>query len=473
MGTGDDRHRDGRDCAFAWWWYAGNAAAVILLVMAPVWLKAALHRFHNYDLGIFAQALHAIRPDDLNPFLPALNRPVFSDHFDPILLLFAPLARFLEPVYAALTVEHALVILSPLPIVLLCRRDARHLPYACFAVTYLLFNRGTVSALNFPVHPTTWAACFLVAVAAATAARRHGLLVLAAIGLMACKEEFPFVVAAAGVCLVWRGDVRVGVALAVLALVWCAVAFGLRPLLVGDTHDYASRVLAPVLTDPAGTLRARLLDLKGMKRLLYCALPLVPLVAWQLKNRVAPDGVLLSGLVPMLAIRFLDGAWAFHYMAPVVALAAAALWRRDRPALPPRYAAAAVAITVVAVIHPLAKSVSAYGTAGELGGMRMASIEAARSHLLGQPHGKVVAGGNLTPLLARRPDVFQIGGVQPPRGYRFLFTEKPPGGDPWPLKHPDVQRLVDAWRNRPSTVILRDDAFVFLARDDAPVPGIR
>ena len=465
MRTDEDISRRDDTAVFAWWWYVGNILAVLFPVLVPVWLKTALDRFHNYDLGIFAQALRTIRINDLNPFLPALSLPIFNDHFDPILILFAPLARILEPAYAALTVEHLLVILSPLPILLLCGKNPRHTYFVCFGTTYLLFNRGAISALSFPVHPTTWASFFIVVLAMAAVARRHWLLMFASVCLMACKEEFPFAVAIIGLGLMWRRDFRIGTTLLVLAFAWCAVAFGLRPMLAGTTHDYAGRVLTPVLTDPFTTLHGRFGRLGETKRLLQCCLPLVPVFVWVVKRRVSPNWLLLSAALPLLAIRFLDGAWGFHYMAPVAALLVAAIWRMDQPGLPLRYAVAGVLITILTSISPIVKTVSVYGAARQLSGGRMAAIEDVRERLLRAPDGRALVGGNLTPLLAERPDVFQIGGVQPTQEYRFLFTEKPPEGDPWPLKYSDVQKIIDDWRNRSSSVVLRDDAFVFFAEN--------
>jgi len=462
--TDDDRERPAQRSAWAWWWYLGNGAALVTLVLVPVWIKTALHQFHNYDLGIMAQALHRIRSGNLNPFLPGLNLPLFNDHFDPIVVLFAPLSRLLEPAYAALTVEHVLILLSPLPVILLCRKQADQLWFACFATSYLLFNRGIVSALSYPVHPTTWAALFAVILAAAVAARRFALATLAAVLLMGCKEEFPFVVALLGLCLLLRKERKAGSAMLILACAWCIAAFALRPMLVGETHDYAGRVLRPILTHPIETLGRRLREGEGIRRFVLCILPLLPLALWLRKSRSSPDWTILAAVTPLLAIRFLDGAWKFHYMAPVAALILFTFWRREEArALPRRYAIAAAVIAIFTSIGPLAETVSVYASAPELRGPHRAALDEAMTILRRNPGGKALVEGNLTPLLAARPDVFQIGGPQPLQDYRFLMAEKPPAGDPWPLKPSDILRLIETWRQDSSLRILRDDAFVFLA----------
>ena len=432
-------------------------------MLAPVWIKTALHGFHNYDLGIFAQALRSIQPGDLNPFLPAFSLRVFNDHFDPILILFAPLARLLEPAYAALTIEHALILLSPLPILLLCRKDRDQWPFACLATTYLLFNRGILSALAFPVHPTTWAAFFFVATAATLVRGRLGWLALAATLLMACKEEFPFPVGLIGLALLARKELRAGAVLLVLASAWSCVAFGIRPWLMGDTHNYASRVLGPLFSAPLGTLGRRMIELNRMERLAACLLPLLPVAFWRLRSRGSFNWPLVAALAPLLAIRFLDGAWKFHYMAPVAAALVLSCWTRSGKALPWRYSLAGVAMTLLFSAGALKKDVAAYGSLRELGGARMAALDAARSRLLSQRDGKALVEGNLTPLLASRPGVYQIGGVQPAQDYRFVLAEKPPDGDPWPLKHSDVEALIAQWRGEARWTVLRDDDHLFLA----------
>ena len=452
-----------RPAAIAWTWYAGNAALLALLGLVPVWIRTALHLYHNYDLGIFAQALHSIRPGDLNPFLPALDLRLFCDHFDPILVLVAPLGWLLEPAFAALAVEHALVLLAPLPILLLCRKNPEDTPFACLATTYLLFNRGILSALAFPVHPTTWAAFFVVAVGVCAIARRWAWLALAAILLMACKEEFPFAVLMLGLALGGQRRFRIAAVLVGLAAGWLILAFGVRPWLLGATHGYASRVLSPLLADPVATVWERLRGLGEAKRLFQCLVPLLPAGLWLGWRRTPLHWPILVAALPLLAIRFLDGAWRFHYLAPVAPLFLLALWRPKATRLPWGCAVLGILITFLSSGNPLRKGVSAYAAIPELRGARRMAIEQARAHLLDRPEGRALVEGNLVPLLARRADVFQIGGVQPAQPYRFFLAEKPPCGDPWPLAHSDIERITDEWRTDARATVLQDDAHVFLA----------
>jgi uncharacterized membrane protein len=449
-----------------WKWYCGNVALLIMLGIAPVWIKTALHQYHNYDLGIFAQALHAIRPGNLNPFIPALNIRLFCDHFDPILILVSPLAKGLEPAYAALLVEHVLILLMPLPVVLACRRNRKTTPFVCFAITYLLFNRGIMSAIAFPVHPTTWASFFMVALGVCVNKQRWGWVLPASILLMACKEEFPFVILMIGIGLTCQKHFTIGMGLMALASFWMGVAFGIRPWLLDHTHGYASRVLSPLLHAPAITIWERLRNIGEAKRLLQSLLPLIPAAYWLLKQRSRPNWIMVIAAVPLLAIRFLDGAWTFHYLAPVAPLLLLAAWRPNvLSTLPWRYAALGIVIAALSASGPVSKAVAVYANINALNSDRLSSIAAARAHLLLNAHGGALVEGNLLPLLARRDNVFQIGGVQPNQAYRFFLAEKPPMGDPWPMSHSDIDRLITEWRSDATVRVLRDDAHIFFAED--------
>ncbi|HET7904764.1 MAG TPA: DUF2079 domain-containing protein [Candidatus Eisenbacteria bacterium] len=449
-------------------WYGAHAGLLAAVILVPVWLRAALHRYHNSDLGYFAQALRSIRWDDLNPYLPARDLRLFGDHFDPILLLLAPLARLMEPVHAALAIEHAFALLAPLPILAVARRNPALAGFGYAATSYLLFNRAILLAIGFPVHPTAWAATFIIALAAGLMLRKTWLQVSAALWLMACKEEFPFAVGALGVGLLFRRDQRrPGTILLALALAWGIAAFALRPVLVGATADHAARILGPLRTEPLETIVARLRSLHYVKPLLQCLIPLSPVILWRIRRRLPPAWPFLLALAPLLGIRLVGDAWGLHYMPPVAALLAAALLGPDLAGFPRKYAFAVGALALLVSMGPITKGFAEYRSFGELASPRMAAIADARRLLLAEPGGAALIHGNLGPTLSSRPNVFAIGGWQeasaPPIRYRFFLAETPPHGNPWPRTHADVSALIAAWRADSAVKVLRDDSLVFFA----------
>jgi len=444
-----------------WRWYAANILLLIAVVLIPVWLKAADALYHNYDLGIFAQALHRFSFADPNPFLGALNLRVFNDHFDPIFIPFAPLAHLLPPDFAALLTEHVLVLLA--------RTGRIPASLAFMAVPFLFFNRGMLSALDYPVHPTTWAATFTILFAGSLLTRRRSRILLAAVLLMACKEEYPFAVALAGMVLLVGPQRKTGIALILAALVWLALAFGVRPWLIGPTQPYAARILDPFLADPAGLIWNRLGDLKTFKRLSSMLLPLLPLLVWQLRSRRDWNWPLLAALLPLAAIRFIDQAWKFHYLAPIGAFAFAVfLTGKETRPMPRWIAILSLALLAGFAFNPAKKLAAVYGdwlAPSETQTARRAALAEARDILLADPAGGLRVEGNLFPRFAAMPASFQIGGVQrhERQTFRWVLAEKPPAGDPWPLSNAELTAFIDSCRRTPGARIRRDDAILFFA----------
>jgi uncharacterized membrane protein len=446
-----------------WWCYGISAVALSLFCLIPVWINTALHKYHNYDLGIFSQAVYHIGISNLNPFIPALNIPLFSDHFDPILVLVSPAARIMEPAYALLTIEHLFILLTPLPFVLAYRKDPYMQPLLIFAVVYILFNRGLLSAVAYPVHPTTWAGFFIVWVGTSVKRKQWGLLFLFSILLMACKEEFPFPVLMVGVYLAWKRHYKIAAGIGLLAVAWLGVALFVRPMLLEHTNDYASRVLAPLFSSPFSTIWDRICEIDAAKNLFRSILPLIPIIYWSIKNKSPINWCMLLMALPLLAIRFLDASWGFHYLAPVTPLLLMAFAVDAQSKMSWKVVLVSIFITFLAGSGPILRSLAAYGGIDDLCGERRNSIEDARRHLLENPEGRALVHGNLTPLLARRGDVFQFGGVQPAQMYRYYLFEIPPSGDPWPLSHADVERSITEWRSNTNLTILKDNRHVFFA----------
>ncbi|MFN7684635.1 MAG: hypothetical protein ACK5QT_04395 [Oligoflexia bacterium] len=81
-----------------------------ILVATPVLLNWLRFCYNNFDLGIYSQALANISFADLNPWLSVRQIRIFNDHFDPVLVFFAPFARLIEPSLAAILIELAFVL---------------------------------------------------------------------------------------------------------------------------------------------------------------------------------------------------------------------------------------------------------------------------------------------------------------------------------------------------------------------------
>ncbi len=455
----------------------GAAAAVLIgTILIPVWLRLNWHGFHNFDLGIYAQALFRLSLDDLNPWLTLRDLRVFNDHFDPVLFAVAPFAKIVHPARVALGAEHLLT-LGVIPLLLLMYRSGKiNRWFGVAAAFYLLLNRGMLSALFYPVHPTTWAALGFVALGASILADRSWSTFAALTYLFMCKEEFLFVGIVVGLGLIARRRRAFGTAVCVWSSIWLAAVFLLRPTLMGPVIDHGGRVLDPFLAEPMTALVCALENI-ALKRVLQCILPLLPLAYWLVRERKSGNWVLALALMPMLAIRLLTGSWEHHYMAPVCACMLMSCVPRQGLHLPRSVALAVVALTLLAASGPMTK-----GVCGYVGGAsdtfyspqphRLAAVRSATELLLTEDRGKALVEGNLIPLLVTRPFLYQLAGSQDVSNhdYRWVLVEKPPFGDSWPLNHRRVEELITEWRSQPGVRVVVDDEFVFLAEGNGLKP---
>ena len=93
---------------------AVSLCVFLLLVWLPVESALNAYCFNNYDLGIYAQALKLISFENINPYLSTRDVRIFNDHFDPVLLIFAPFAELVPPALLAIRVEMVCVFIASL-----------------------------------------------------------------------------------------------------------------------------------------------------------------------------------------------------------------------------------------------------------------------------------------------------------------------------------------------------------------------
>ncbi|MBI5493473.1 MAG: DUF2079 domain-containing protein [Deltaproteobacteria bacterium] len=440
----------------------------LLLSAIPLWLRLDLSAC-SLDLAIYAQAMHRMARGEWNPFLSVRHVYAFGDHVDPVVLLGAPLTWVLPPAAAAILVEVSWVAAAPLPVLWLWRTGRIHGAAGVFAVGFLYFSPATNLATFNPVHPTTWAIFPMACLGAALVAGRVPLAVGLAVFLFTFREEFPFAGVTLAAALAWRRHGRAAAVLLVVSLAWAAVAFVVRPAMM-PTEQYGGRILGRLL-DPAAVLADYTRGTYQLRQMLRLAVPLAPLAVWMWRRRLVPDPVLVAPLLPLLAIRALRPAWDGHYMPVVIAgLLLAALSAMRNRARPPAWVfaltTACCLVTNGDVLEANARSYLTGTRRYPRDPGRLASLARAREYLLQHDDGPVLAMANLTPGLVARRDVYQVEGSHPPgwRIFRYVFVEKLPRGDAWPIGAERYADLVRAWRAEPGTEVIIDDEHVLLAR---------
>ena len=302
----------------------------------------------RFDLGNMTQAVWSTAHGDplavTNLAGEQTNR--LASHFDPILVLFAPL-WLLWPSPEMLLVAQAIAIaLGALPVFWLARKhlDSERAGLG-FALAYLLFPATQWLALS-EFHPVALACPLLLF--AFWFLDEDRLLPFAICAALACttKEEIPLAVAGLGLWYALARRRRVaGFAIAIAGAAAAVVALGVVAHYNDGGDPFAGRyeevggspsgILKTLVTDPL-TIAHAAFDFDGLEYLLVLLVPLafLPLAAPLALLPALPDLALnlLSSTDTQTSIHF-------HYVAPIVpALFAAAIFaaaRFERPIVKP------------------------------------------------------------------------------------------------------------------------------------------
>ncbi|MBA3384320.1 MAG: DUF2079 domain-containing protein [Actinobacteria bacterium] len=302
----------------------------------------------RFDLGNMAQAVWSTANGDTLAVtnLAGEQTTRLASHFDPILVLFAPL-WLVWPSPEALLVAQAIVLaVGALPVFWLARKhlDSERVGLG-FALAYLLFPATQWVALS-DFHPVALACPLLLF--AFWFLDEDRLVPFAICAALACttKEEIPLAVAGLGL---WYALARrrrlAGIAIAISGAAVAVFALGVVEHFNDGGGPFAGRydevggsptgILKTLVTDPLTIVRA-LFDREGLAYLLALLVPLafLPLAAPLALLPALPDLALnlLSSTETQTSIHF-------HYVAPLIpALFAAAIFgaaRLKRPVVKP------------------------------------------------------------------------------------------------------------------------------------------
>jgi hypothetical protein len=445
----------------------------ILLVWAPAEILFSNYCFNNYDLGIYAQAIHRLSLSDPNPWLSVRNIHLFNDHFDPILFLVTPFKGLTSPPLLAIRTEMLIALAGIIPLAVLAYRKTLSLVGFVFSACFLLFSPVVVDAYFYPVHPGTWAILPLVCTLALLNSERWRTAALFFVLALLCKEEFPFVGFAVAAALWIQRKRPAAFAFAALSLVWAVFTFVIRPRLIGPSPQYTGAVSGiagvSVLTNPREFFSVA-------QRLLWLFLPLLPLtfVAWKenrkLRTFLLPMLPALAALGTLFAVRAVGGWWFSHRSAP---LAAAALFcvvpflNSDFKASKRTWMLTFFLLFAVA-LAPIQQGFRAYTGRPYQPYCpdnfdRKQALGAAREVFRTLPSGPALIQGNLLPFMLERPDVTHLGAsIVNDSDADFLFVETPPGGDAWPLRSSELEARVRAWRADPNVIPIIDNSYAII-----------
>jgi uncharacterized membrane protein len=302
----------------------------------------------RFDLGNMTQAVWSTAHGDPLAVtnLAGEQTSRLASHFDPILVLLAPLWLVWPSPEALLVAQAIAIALGALPVFWLARKHLESERAGLgFAIAYLLFPATQWLALS-EFHPVALACPLLLL--AFWFLDEDRLLPFTVCAALACttKEEVALAVAGLGLWYALaRGRRVAGIAIAIAGVAAAAVALGVVAHYNDGGDPFAGRyeevggsptgILKTLVTDPLALARAAF-DLDGLTYLLALLVPLafLPLAAPLALLPALPDLALnlLSSTETQTSIHF-------HYVAPLVpALFAAAVFaaaRFERPIVKP------------------------------------------------------------------------------------------------------------------------------------------
>lgn len=453
-------------------------ATALALLAAVVYAVASIERHRRFgsnafDLGLYDQAIWGFSRFEPLADNTVLRTPnMFANHFQPILVVFAPLYWLWDDVRAILCAQAALLAASSLPLFLWARQVLGTPSAFLFQAAYLLFWAMLAGNL-YDFHETAVAAPAIAVALYGLVTRRFGFLLGGALVALLTKEDLALTVAALGFyAAAVRLRPRASLALALGSLVWLVLAVELViPWYSGTEYEHwlypalgagPAAALWHVIAHPIDTVR--LFFSPEEKRVALANL----LVPWLGLSLLSPL-VLLA--IPNLAARFLsdkEAYWSqgFHYslmIAPVLAFAAVDATRRLVTRVPWRFAPTVVGVAAILVgafftlvrIDPLA----------ELDRLPTGRVAAGMSECIDRIPGdaSVAATSAVVPHLSHRRDVRLIESPRAPSAEvvaidAFTWTQ--------PLRSEDVPALIEATRqagygvvcSRFGTVVLRRGA---------------
>ncbi len=482
---------------------------MLLILFFIAMIRSVFTVYHSsfYDLGIYSEALSRIHAGDWNPSIPGRNIFIFNDHFDPVLIPVSFFTRWISPPVLGMISEYLVLLLCWFPLNRLVKAGRISEQTATFGFAFIALNHATTDALQTPFHPTTWGMLPLMFLLSSVWLEETWMMILSLLALFCCREEFPLMGLSIGfMMMVMRSGKKqtlTGALTLVLSMAWAGFVFFIRPkVFAGDIVSYGSPLILKALRHPFEAIASNLSP-SMIRFFLERTLPLFLLLRWRdLKANFRWFAFMLLATSPVFLIRIASRQWAFHYgTAPLIALLFALL-----PALESSISSRASLLTLtrsdrlrnglaygmlfVIFMSELVKlsSQSLIQTSPtsalhqrfpNLPGrtQALARSKDALEHDLRESRQasgdgqspKLLVENNLAAPLLLHPEgrtVYFSGGPQPAtvEPYDYIWVEKPPFGDPWPLDLSKVEKLIQTARSTPGAQLIQDDEFVFLVK---------
>jgi len=420
--------------------------------------------FHATDFSIYQQAIYEIADSwNFNPYLTIRNIKIFNDHFDPILILAAPIAYFSNYNPISLIIFEFLWFLI---IFLFLYRKEKNNKNIGFFFIIVLFTKGLLSGIEFPIHPSTWAMFPSFLLGHYILKENRQGIIFSALSLLLFRESFAFGVFALGFFYALKRNWQLSLPLILVSMANIIFVFFLRAYFLGETYSYSSAVFS----DLPFKIFLKFDYIAFFKVFYPFFIPLFFIFkkAYKSKQLLTNELGLLVYLSPLLLIFVLTNKIHFHYGAQIVApLLALMFFSEFRPA----WADNRKTLTITTLLFFLSgmsihtkffkNSFLSKNSKCEIDHRKLSSIEKLKT-IFHRDSGDILSTGGAIPSLLKPGIKFYQAGMfsKVLKKYDYLILEKPGTGNYYPYSNKVIKKtMVDCQYDN---VLLNDHWFMLI-----------
>ena len=419
------------------------------------------------DFSIYQQAIYdSFALANPNPFLTIRNVHILQDHFDPVFLLAGPWAALFNYSPYSLLVFEWLFLAATLGVLIYYSQDIKTVLLWSFL---LLWNRGIIHAVGYPIHPTTWSMLPITLMIIAIKEKRERLFWISSLSLLFFKEVFPIAILGLSGGFFLTRHYKKGSILLAVSLLFCLFNFyGRTHLLEGESLNYAASIWKPWRDNFWEQFSRFPIKSLLMKDLVTGALAFCLIVAK--KSFKQEEFLLLAFWLPLFLIHTIAIKFGHQYGVLIYWPLMLLLWKKNF-LFKDKWV---VLSLIIACIH------TAFGTHTknyfyifkqkirnhcEISQTKRKSIKKVQSLVFQIPISNTLlsTGGNIPVMLRPGTKIYHLKGASPPlKQYDYLLLGRKE--DFYPLNKKELEQIWNNCLKRPPSDILFVDDYHLLAK---------
>lgn len=461
----------------------GLISIVLVLPIIILWNNIQL-LLHNCigatDFSIYQQAIYQIAENfDLNPFITIRNVKIFNDHFDPIIFILAPIVRLFNYHPSTLIIAEWATFYGLLVYILFFEKNLSVSKKLILSLV-LLFEKGVLTALNYPIHPTTWSIVPLYFLTRSIVLKNEKQTLGWSLLLILFKESFCFPILLLGLTKIFLKKKRLGILLMSIGLLSLIFNFFFRSMLFGELVSYGSDLLKGYFQSPIDSFVTLFKGL-GYKELLKLFLPSFFLFGFVLKKERIPWKTWLpiaAIFLPLFGIQFLANKFYFHYSAQLVLpLIVFAIFKLSEDFMFKRWHIVFLLVFILTGMGRYSKNVRSLTKVQKeeclLSEKNQLAIKEMNSKVredIGNSKTIFTTAGIPPMLIKPNMQVYQAGYYSEKRErFDFLLIQKNQTGNTSPYSPDLIKKLIKKCEDGGVETVIRHDDFFFYAKNPLPV----